>query len=412
MFRYFTAGESHGKGLISIVEGIPANLSISDEDINVDLKRRQGGYGRGGRMKIESDKVQFISGVRHGKTIGSPVTMFIENKDWTNWQDIMSSMPIYKDLESLTAREKPVTRPRPGHADLSGALKYNQRDVRNILERSSARETAIRVAVGALAKKFLSEFNICVYSWVTQIGKISFDFSDKTDNNSIMKNSPYYSVASSGERSLQQCFNETELSEVRCPDKKASALMISNIDKAKENGDSLGGIFEVIATGLPVGIGSHVQYDRKLDAAIAGSMMSIQAIKGVEIGIGFEEGRKFGSEVHDEISYQSSKFLRKTNFAGGIEGGMSNGEDIVIRAAMKPIPTLYKPLMSVDIESKMPFEASVERSDTCAVPAASVIGEAVVSIEIAKALIDKFGGDSMEEIIQNFNLYKEQIRSF
>lgn len=414
MLRYFTAGESHGKALISIVEGLPSNLLIDSSTIDRDLKRRQGGHGRGGRMKIESDKIQFLSGVRHGATLGSPVTLLIENRDWENWSEIMAVEAPSDPGHVPSKRESPVTRPRPGHADLSGAIKYNHNDVRNTLERSSARETAIRVAVGAIAKRLLHEFDINVYSWVTEIGGISGQGAGGRGQKNLEP----------GTRNLEAIFELAESSEVRCPDKEASNLMIKKIDRAKENGDSLGGIFEVVVSGLPVGLGSHVHYDRKVDARLAGAMMSIQAIKGVEIGLGFEEARKQGSEVHDEILYRGQGaggrgqtnlklgFYRKTNNAGGIEGGMSNGEDVVIRAAMKPIPTLYRPLMSVDIKTKEAYEASVERSDTCAVPAAAVIGEAVAAIEIARAFLDKFGGDSIGEVKRNYESYQEQVGGF
>jgi len=393
MLRYVTAGESHGQALITIIENVPSNLSVRPEMINHDLKRRQSGYGRGGRMKIESDQIQILSGVRHGRTIGSPVAMLIENRDWKNWSEIMSPEPV--DIaEGDQKKAQPVTRPRPGHADISGAIKYNHSDIRNVLERSSARETAARVAAGGFAKALLKEFGIEVYSWVTEIGGVR-------NNDQQVPGSMYYSGTESPPE-LASLFIETEKSEVRCPCAELTEAIKKRIDKAKEDGDSLGGIFEVVVSGLPVGLGSHVQADKKLDGLIAGAMMSIQAIKGVEIGVGFEEGRRPGSQVHDEIFYRgqgsgardqenlesATGFYRKTNHAGGIEGGMTNGKDVVVRAAMKPIPTLYKPLMSVDISTKEPFEASIERSDVCAVPAAAVIGEAVVAFELAKVFLD------------------------
>ena len=403
MLRYLTAGESHGKSLTAIIEGLPSNLVIDEESINQDLKRRQGGYGRGGRMKIESDQIQLLSGVRHGKTLGSPVTLFIENKDWKNWSKVMGAEYVPDEERGRNKKNEPVTRPRPGHADLSGALKYNLRDIRNVLERSSARETAVRVAVGSIAKRILDEFGINVFSWVTVIGGIGIK--DKKIPGSI-----YYSVGN--DISVDKIFKNAEASDVRCPDEDAAASMRERIDEAKDKGDTVGGIFEVVVSGLPAGLGSYVQYDRKLDAALAGAMMSIQAIKGVEIGLGFEEGRSFGSQVHDEIFYGKSGYYRRTNYAGGIEGGMTNGEDVVVRAVMKPIPTLYQPLKSVDIETKEPFDASVERSDVCAVPAAAVIGEAVTAIEIARLFLDKFGGDSIEEIRRNYNAYLEHVSDF
>ena len=404
MLIYNTAGESHGKGLITVIEGIPSNLEVKSFYINKHLKRRQKGYGRGGRMKIESDTVEIFSGIRHEKTTGAPIALIIENKDWKNWMEVMSPDKL-EDYDSIKSRYNPVTRPRPGHADLTGAIKFNQRDIRNILERSSARETAARVAAGSVARQLLEEFGIFIYSWVTCIGGIEND-------NAEIGGSVYYSNSTWDEKALIKKYELAEKSEVSHPDEQISAQMKKSIDMAKENGDSLGGIFEVVVSGLPVGLGSHVQSNKKLDSLLAGAMMSIQAIKGVEIGLGFEEGRKPGSEVHDEIIYNGNSFRRKSNFAGGIEGGMTNGEDIVIRAVMKPIPTLYKPLTSVDINSKEPFEASIERSDTCAVPAAAVIGEAVTAFEIAKVFLEKFGGDSMEEIKRNYKSYLNYVSEF
>ena len=432
--RYITSGESHGKGLTAIIEGIPSNVELTIDFINKELSRRQMGYGRGGRMKIETDKSEILSGVRFGRTLGTPVALFIENKDWENWKEVMTpSPPAPLPLGEGGQRPgegkfSPVTRPRPGHADLSGAIKYNQRDIRNILERSSARETAARVAVGAVAKRLLDEFGIKVYSWVTEIGGIG-----GKEQGARSKGSVYYSSLLASRSSLLELFDKAEGSDVRCPDPKATEAIKQRIDEARNNGDSLGGIFEIVVSGVPVGLGSHVQWDRKLNARLAMALMSIQAIKGVEIGLGFDAGRMPGSEVHDEIFYKISPdpslpkrgksypplekgdkggFYRKTNNAGGIEGGMSNGEDIVLRAVMKPIPTLYKPLKSVDIETKEIFEASIERSDICAVPAASVVGEAVVAIEIANAMLDKFGGDSLEEMKRNYEGYIEYVKGF
>lgn len=404
MLTYMTAGESHGKGLVSIIEGMPSNLRIKRSLVNKQLKRRQKGYGRGGRMKIESDSVDIISGIRHEITTGAPVTLFIENKDWKNWKEVMCP-EIPEDFDTARSRYNPVTKARPGHADLTGAIKYNQRDIRNILERSSARETAARVAAGSVARQLLETFDIFIYSWVTGIGGIE-------DDRAKVKGSIYYSDLQRSKKSLAHIYDLAEKSEVSHPDEQISKRMMERIDEAKANGDSLGGIFEVIVSGLPVGLGSHVQSSRKLDAMLAAAIMSIQAIKGVEIGLGFEEGRRPGSQVHDEIFYDGKSFGRHSNFAGGIEGGMSNGEDIVIRAAMKPIPTLYKPLKTVDINTKEPYEASIERSDACAVPAAAVIGEAVTAFEIAKVFLEKFGGDSMEEVKRNYESYMNYVSRF
>jgi len=439
--RYLTAGESHGKGLTAIMEGVPANLELTAEYINNELARRQMGYGRGGRMKIETDTAEILSGIRFGRTLGSPIALFIENRDWENWQEVMSSESRVQSSEGSEPKTQnskllPVTRPRPGHADLSGAIKYNQKDIRNILERSSARETAARVAVGSVAKRLLEEFGIKIYSWVTEIGGVgSSEFRVRSSEIgwAVPTSSIYYSSLIPHPSSLCSLFDKAEKSEVRCPDAAATEAIKKRIDEARNNGDSLGGIFEIVVSGVPVGLGSHVQWDRKLNARLSMVLTSIQAIKGVEFGLGFEAATRPGSEVHDEISYSgqwpvvsgqdekklttdhrqsATGFYRKTNNAGGIEGGMSNGEDIVIRAAMKPIPTLYKPLRSVDIVTKEIFEATVERSDICAVPAASVVGEAVVAFEIANAMLDKFAGDSMEEMKRNYNSYMEYVKGF
>jgi len=394
MFRYLTAGESHGPQLTTIIEGLPSGLKISEETINADLARRQGGYGRGGRMLIEKDTVAILSGVRWGETLGSPVALCVINRDWENWVEKMSVREENKD-DSIR-----VTRPRPGHADLPGAMKYNHRDVRNILERSSARETAMRVAVGAVAKSFLREFGILICGYVTEIGGIA---------------------ASRPVNLKPEKMSETiKKSDLCTLDADIEARMKMCIDQARESGDTVGGVIEISVNGAPIGLGSHVQWDRKLDARLVMAVMSIQAIKGVEIGIGFEVARRPGSVVHDEIFFDQSRiehgaatgFYRRTNNAGGIEGGISNGEEIIIRAAMKPIPTLYKPLKSVDIDSKEQFEATVERSDVCAVPAAAVVAEAVVAIEIANAFLEKFGGDSMAEIKRNYNGYCNYLKTF
>jgi chorismate synthase len=387
MLRYLTAGESHGPQLTAIIEGLPAGLKISVEAINRDLARRQHGYGRGGRMQIETDRVEILSGVRWGETLGSPLTLAVVNRDWQNWCEKMSPDAKFSD-DSIA-----VTRPRPGHADLTGAIKYNQRDVRNILERSSARETAVRVAVGGVAKEFLKGFGIAVNSFVAELGGI------KADREGL---------------ELLEIIEKSTASELFTFDEKAETAMKQHIDAMKAAGDSVGGVVEVVVSGLPPGLGSHVQWDRKLDARLTMALMSIQAIKGVEIGIGFAAAGLPGSMVHDEILYDSaaSSFRRATNRAGGMEGGMSNGEPIVLRAAMKPIPTLYKPLRTVDINSKQVLEATVERSDICAVPAASVVAEAVVAIEIASAFLEKFGNDSMLETRRNFENYLQYVREF
>jgi chorismate synthase len=405
VLRYITAGESHGKALVGILEGIPAGLSLSAADIDKDLKRRQGGYGRGGRMKIESDHAEILSGVRWGKSIGSPVTLYIENRDFQNWREGMAAEGIHE------GSIPPVVKPRPGHADLAGAVKFGHYDIRNILERSSARETAMRVALGGVAKKFLSEFSIRVGSFVIQIGN------HQANLKSIALN----------EQKLSALFRNAELSPVRCPDAIASNKMIRLIDKAVKDGNSLGGIFEVFVTGVPIGLGSHVQWDRKLDGRLAQAVMSIQAIKGVEIGFGFGMSGRPGSEVMDEICYKArgqgqaasgkkieseSPLYRETNYAGGIEGGMTNGMPVIIRAAMKPIPTLRKPLRSVDILTKKSVKATYERSDICAVPAAAVIGEAMVALTVATAFLEKFGGDSMSEVTRNYQSYIKYVKNF
>jgi len=390
--RFLTAGESHGKALTGIIEGIPAGLAIGAADIDQELKRRQGGYGRGGRMKIESDRVRILSGVRWGKTLGSPITLLIENKDWENWQKGMS--PEAEDEGSLEA----VTRPRPGHADLAGALKYAHRDIRNVLERSSARETATRVALGAVARKFLLEFGIRAGSFIEEIGPVKFE-----------------AGASSAEE-LHALDEKAGASSLRCPDAATTDRMIALIDEATEKGDSLGGVFTVFITGLPPGLGSHIQWDRRLEGRLAQALMSIQAIKGVEVGMGFKAARSHGSEVMDEIIPAKvggmGPFTRRSNNAGGIEGGITNGMPVVLRAAMKPIPTQRRPLKSVDIATKEEVEAAYERSDVCAVPAASVIAEAMALLAVADAFLEKFGGDSLRESKRNYEAYIRAIDEF
>jgi chorismate synthase len=383
--RYLTAGETHGPQLTAIVEGLPSNLPLTGEPINEQLARRQKGHGRGKRMQIEKDTVQLVGGVRHGKTTGAPVALVVENKDWKAWTTVMS----IEDVEEGSEAKRRLNRPRPGHADLNGGLKYNQRDMRNILERSSARETTVRVAIGAIARQFLAQFGIKVAGQVIRIGE---------------------TVAKRQELPIDELIRITEESPVRVVDKEAEALMIAAIDQAKADGDTLGGIVEVIVEGVPVGLGSHVQWDRKLDGRIAQAVVSIQAFKGVEFGIGFEAAERRGSKVHDEILYAEGEgFHRGSNRAGGFEGGMTTGEPIVVRGVMKPISTLYKPLASVDIDTKQPFSAQVERSDTCAVPAAGVIMENVIAWEVAQAFMEKFGGDSLEEIRANYDNFLAQV---
>ena len=384
--KFLTAGESHGKGIFAILENIPANFQIDFDFINKELSRRQKGYGRGGRMKIEKDKVEFLSGVRLGKTLGSPILMAVWNKDFQNWKEIMKPEP-----GEIPEHEK-VTRPRPGHADLPGILKYGFDDVRNVLERSSARETAGRVAAGALCKDILRNLDIHIGSYVVSIGSV------RAEN---------FETLPLGKR-----FLNAEKSEVRIPvdDELIEEKFKSEIDAAREKGESLGGVFEVFAINVPVGLGSHVQWDRRLDGRIAGAMMSIQAIKGVEIGLGFKAAELPGSKVHDEIFYSKEKgYYRKTNRAGGIEGGITNGEPIIVRCAMKPIPTLYRPLRSVDIKTKEPFQASVERSDICAVPAAAVVGEAMLAIVLLSAILESYPSDNFEDL-KNYLKVKRQAK--
>ncbi|MCM3586504.1 chorismate synthase [Mesobacillus maritimus] len=373
--RYLTAGESHGPQLTTIIEGLPAGVPLTAEDINGELARRQKGHGRGRRMQIEKDNVQLAGGIRHGYTLGSPVALVVENNDWKHWTKIMGQDPL--DEEATDEIKRKITRARPGHADLNGALKYGHRDMRNVLERSSARETTVRVAAGAVAKKLLSLLGIEIACHVLEIGGVR---AEKTT----------YS-------SLTELKEVTEASPVRCLDPDAEKKMMTAIDEAKQNGDSIGGIVEVIVEGMPAGVGSYVHYDRKLDSKLAGAMVSINAFKGVEFGIGFEAARKPGSEVHDEIAWDPEQgYYRKSNRLGGFEGGMSTGMPIVVRGVMKPIPTLYKPLQSVDIETKEPFAASIERSDSCAVPAAAVVAENVIAWELASAIVDQFSADRLD----------------
>ena len=378
MLRFLTAGETHGKCLTAIIEGMPSGIIIDAGKINKALAARQEGYGRGGRMKIETDTVSILSGVRNKVTLGSPIALQIENKDYKNWSNIMDSQNACGD--------RGVYCPRPGHADLTGAMKYAHEDMRNVLERASARETAARVAVGAIAEQALEQFGIELFSRVVNIGEV-YDDSTVFD---------------------KDFFERVKKSSVGFGSEKAQKAAEAYIDKIKEEGDSVGGSVEVTAIGVPPGLGSYVHYDRKLDGMLAQAVMSIQAIKGVEIGIGFEAARLKGSMVHDEIAY-NGKFYRLTNRAGGIEGSMSNGEPIIVRAAMKPIPTLYKPLGTVNIKDKSEVKASVERSDVCAVKACSAVVKAAVAFEIWKAFLDKFGGDCMEDISSSYESYKKRI---
>ena len=380
MLRFLDAGESHGKCLLGIIEGLPAGLCLKEEKINLNLKRRQGGYGRGERMKIEQDRVEILSGLVEGKTIGSPLGLMVKNKDWENWQD--------KKNPSLTI-------PRPGHADFAGAIKYGFKDIRKVLERASARQTAMRVAIGSVASSLLEEFNIEIYSYVLRIGQVKAK------------------RIASFNREVKEEINK---SPVYCVDGIASIGMCREIDRAREKGDTLGGVFEVVISGVPIGLGSYVQWDRRLDTRLASAFMSIPGVKAVEIGEGIEASEKKGSDVHDEIFIQdkpnnnSFRYYRKTNRAGGIEGGVANGEEVAIRAYLKPIPTLINPLYSIDFATKKETKAIYQRSDICVVPAASIVGEAVAAWEIAAVFLEKFGGDSLVEIKENYENYKELLR--
>jgi chorismate synthase len=389
-FAFTTAGESHGRALIATIEGLPAGLPIDPAYINHELWRRQQGYGRGGRMKIETDTVQILTGVRHGETLGSPVAIMVENRDFKNWQDVMAA----EKLDVPPERDRKVIRPRPGHADLVGGMKYDRRDLRDILERASARETTMRVAVGAFAKQLLREFGVELASHVIQLEAITIENPDV----------PWDAI-----RAL---YDDTML---RCADKAAEARMIARVDQAGiEEGDTLGGIFEIVARGCPPGLGSHTSWAAKLDGQLAQAVMSVHAVKAVEIGEGVANAARPGSQVHDEIVYNpdSHTFGRTSNRAGGLEGGMTNGEEVRIRGYLKPIATLRKRLRSVHIETKEPLEADFERSDVTAVPAAGVIGEAMVAIVLARAMREKFGGDSLKEMKRNFDGYTRQIREY
>lgn len=378
MIRFITKGKSHGKGVFAIVRGVPKNLNIKEEDINIELKRRQAGYGRGERMEIEKDKVEILSGIRSNKTTGGPITLAIWNKDWKR------------------DKLKPINVPRPGHADLPGAIKYAQKNIRNIWERASARETVARVAAGAVAKRLLKEFNIEILSHVLEIGGVKTGAKNWTVD-----------------AKLKSKIKKIDNSPLRCLDKKAEGKMIKIIDRAKRKGDSVGGVFEIIVFNVPVGLGSYSQWNKRLNAKLSSAVMSVPGIKGVEIGLGFKVAEKFGSKVHDEIFYKKGiGFFRKTNNAGGIEGGISNGEPIILRAAMKPIPTLSNPLRSIDIITKKSMRAPVLRADTCAVPAAGVVAEAMVAIETASALLEKFGSDTLKETKTNYKRYIKYVKNF
>ncbi len=390
MLRFETAGESHGECLVATLTGLPAGIPISIDTINREMWRRQQGYGRGGRMKIESDRVDIVAGVRHSQTIGSPIAILIRNNDWKNWTE---ALPV-EDIDGAEDKRKPVTRPRPGHADLAGSIKYNFHDARYILERASARETAARVAVGALAKTFLAQFDIGVLSHVIGIGDVRLD----------------------REVFWQELVELSERHEVTlgCVDAAIEHHMKMFVDRAYKTGDTAGGVFEVVAHNLPPGLGSHITWDSRLDGRLAQAVVSIQAVKGAEIGHAAEGAASFGSEVQDTIQYnrEQRQFTRGANRAGGLEGGMTNGQDVVVRGFLKPISTLRRPLESVDLATREPALAAYERSDVCVVPAAGVIAEAMVAIVLAQAFLEKFGGDSLPETRRNFTGYMEQVRNF
>jgi len=390
MLRYFTSGESHGEALVAFLSGLPAGLSVDQAYIDRELWRRQQGYGRGGRMKIETDRAHILSGVHHGITIGSPISVLLENKDWKNWQE---SLPV---AEGDPAKHKAVKSPRPGHADLAGALKYNFSEARYVLERASARESAARVAVGALAKLFLRELGMEVLSHVISVGATS-----------VEKNISW--------QEIEAVNNKTEIL-LSCADPEVELRMKEEVDKVLKTGDSVGGVFEVVAHNVPPGLGTYAQWDERLDAMLAGAVMSLQAVKAVEIGSGITAASSPGSKVHDEIGYEAqqgyTKFSRPRNNAGGIEGGVSNGEEIRIRGYLKPISTLRRPLQSVDFATREPVKAAYERSDVCVVPAAGVAGEAMVALTLARAALEKFGGDSILETKRNFAGYLEQLKNY
>ena len=400
-FRFLTAGESHGKGLIAIIEGMVANLPLEVEYINRELKLRQQGYGRGSRMKIEKDQVEIISGVRYGLTIGSPIALYIPNQDWQNWQEQLSVAPVKKEAE-------PITHPRPGHADLAGVTKYGLKDIRPIIERASARETAARVAAGAVAKRLLEEFGIAIHSHTLAIGNAKLPLGNDVPSRCEQHEAVFID------------WQRVEASPVRCINAETEKEMMAAIDDAQQQGDTLGGILEVIATGVSIGLGSHAHWDRRLDGRVAQAIMSINAVKGVEIGSGFHSAELKGSQVHDVIepntssviaskAKQSIPWRHATNHAGGVEGGISNGESIVIRAAVKPVATLGRPLPSIDLRSGEAATSHYERSDICVVPAAGIVAEAMLAIVIADACLEKFGGDSLNETLANYYNYELSI---
>jgi chorismate synthase len=394
MLRYFTAGESHGEALVAFLSGLPAGLKIEQQFIDRELWRRQQGFGRGGRMKIEKDTAHILSGIRHGQTIGSPIAIVLENRDWKNWQE---SLPVEPGDQG---KHKSVASPRPGHADLAGALKYNFPEARYVLERASARESASRVAVGALAKLFLRELDVEILSHVIAVGKATLG------------------NAEVAWEKIKILHSRDEVL-LNCTDPEAEQRMKAEVDHALRTGDSVGGVFEVVAHNIPPGLGTYAQWDERLDGLLAMAVMSLQAVKGVEIGTGVESALSFGSAVHDEIGYSRKEdatkftgFTRKSNHAGGIEGGISNGQDILVRGYLKPISTLRRPLESVNFETREPVKAAYERSDVCVVPAAGVAAEAMVALTLAKCALEKFGGDSMTETLRNFEGYKKQLQEF
>ncbi len=390
MLRYFTSGESHGEALVAFLSGVPAGLKVDQAFVDRELWRRQQGYGRGGRMKIERDTAHILSGIRHGRTIGSPISVQLENRDWKNWQE---SLPVE---EGDLTRHKRVASPRPGHADLAGALKYNFSEARYVLERASARESAARVAIGAIAKAFLRELDIDVLSHVISVGSVF-----------LQESVPWEQI---------HALHSQEEILLNCADAATQQRMKDEVDKVLKNGDSVGGVFEVVAHGVPVGLGTYAQWDERLDSMLAAAVMSLQAVKAVEIGSGITAAASPGSAVHDEIGYKkgtkTGAFTRTSNNAGGIEGGVSNGEEIRVRGYLKPISTLRRPLQSVDFSTREPVKAAYERSDVCVVPAAGVAGEAMVALTLARCALEKFGGDSMEETLRNFHGYRQQLENY
>jgi chorismate synthase len=390
MLRFATAGESHGQALVAWISGLPAGLAVDQDFIQRELHRRQLGYGRGARQRIEKDQAEIFAGVRHGKTIGAPIALRIENRDWKNWE---KALPV-EDTEGAEDSQRPLTAVRPGHADLAGALKFNFHDARYILERASARETAARVAAGAFAKLLLGEFGVTVMSHTAAVGHVALE------------------RAAGWQEIVAACENLE--SALRCVDAVTESRMKAEVERALKEGDSVGGVFEVVARGVPAGLGSHAQWDERLDAKLARAVMSIQAVKAVEIGTGVENAGSYGSEVQDEIRYDEAgkRFARSSNRAGGIEGGITNGSDIVVRGYLKPISTLRRALQTADLKTKEPVKAAYERSDVCVVPAAGVIGEAMIALELAGALLEKFGGDSIQEMRRNYDGYQKQLDAF